>query len=151
MALNPTTSRGSSSAQPHTQEFLHNAPGESIANGDFSALVWTKDTGDTLLNLTVPTLPTIITSGIYAFNSQVYASTFTVGGYFQAQLDLDLDGADWAPVVTSALATAAAYPVVALPVTMYLTAGMKVRILVSNFDGVAARDFSQATLVQRIG
>jgi hypothetical protein len=139
---------------PHTQEFLANTPGQAIANNDFLALDWNLalTPGDVLLNLTVPALPTIVTTGNYAFNVQVFSSTtFTAGGYFQAQLELDLAGADWATIVTSPLATAAANPVAPIPVTMYLLAGMQVKLSVSNFDGVKSIDFTHNTLVQRVG
>lgn len=137
-------------SQPHTHEVFYTAA--NIADGVQAPLSWSPSSGpDSLLDISVPTLPTVKTTGIYAFTLAVEADNFTVGGYFDAALDLDLAGEDYGYVVVSNLKTAATAPTTLMAATMYLVAGMQIRVQATNRDGVATRPFNLAALVQRVG
>lgn len=137
-------------AAPHTQE-VFNAPNTTVANNAQVTLEWGTGSGDSLLNVTAPTLPTIITTGIYAFSLTINSGDFTTGGYFVGTLEVDPDGTDVYMRGVSNKSTADAGPSVPLTVIWYATAGMQVKVQVLNVDGVASRDFNFACYVQRVG
>jgi hypothetical protein len=115
-------------------------------------LTWGTSSGpDTLLDLTTPTLPTIITSGIYAFTLALRASGVTLGGYFLVDVELDVAGEDYGYEIASNVATAADTSTALASAVMYLAATMQVKVAVTNRDGASARDFTLFSLVQRVG
>jgi hypothetical protein len=137
-------------AQPHTQEVFYGGP-FSIGNTVQSTLAWPTGTHDALLDLAVPTLPAVITTGIYAVTAYFYGADFTNGGYFQARLELDTAGEDVFCSLTSGLQTPNANVQVTLAATWYLAAGMTMQLQIISYDGVATRNFYSSVYVQRIG
>jgi hypothetical protein len=142
MALTPTTSRGSS--QPVTRESFTGGAGAVIANTEFGSLRWVKAAGDTLVTLTDPLAPVIVTAGVYAVAVYGQVGSVTVGGYWTGELDLDLDGDDQFLVAASGLSSVAnsgSLPV-SLSLTYYIPAGGVVSFSAGNFDGTSARTFT---------
>lgn len=145
MTLSPTSSRGSGgSAAPETREELF-GNAVSVANAASGALTWDTSIGpDSLLTLTVPSLPTVITAGVYAVTIDVVASvSMTADGYFEVFLHLDNTGFNQATRTDTRLATAAGpTPRLSLALAWYCPAGSQIRADVFNRDGAATRTFA---------
>jgi hypothetical protein len=146
----PSTSHGA--ASPVTQEQVTGAS-TAVANGASTILTWdTKGAGDTLLDLTAPTAPTVVTAGVYSVATVFFAlSELTAAGSFVAALDLDLNGEDPQVVATSPGQIAGRGGLyVALANTWYLPAAAVLQARVTNLDGVASRNFRIDAFLQRI-
>jgi len=138
---------------PTTERELLTTPGSTnIGNGFNADLPWAYLQGDVLLDLSTPTLPTVIEAGIYAVTLGVQGSALTVGGIYQVIFWMDQTG-DSAMVVASSppSVTADPDPEVTVAMTYYVPAGGILEVAVVNGDGVAARDFNlNSAVVQRI-
>lgn len=127
---------------------LFNGGFVSIGNGVDAPLTWTNPDQNELLDLTTPTLPTVLESGTYAFSVSVSSGAVTVGGYFQLTLQLDSTGLS-TNLYTDSRASVAAdqNPTAAIAGTCYLNAGEGVAVRVRNKDGVASRNFNISTAI----
>ncbi len=126
----------------------------SIANGAAGTLTWdTKVSGTALLNITVPSIPTIVTAGVYAVSVWIApAAGLTLNGNYEVTLSLDAAG-DNAPFDGTASPSVAGATVAALELTgvYYIPAGGQITAVLGSNDGVSTRNFAINTaVVQRI-
>jgi hypothetical protein len=125
----------------------------NIANGAGGVLTWDHAFGpDVLLDLTDPTLPAIITAGVYCVAVSVAGTGLTVGGNFNVVLALDYSNED-AEIQTASAPSVAGNtsPRVVLTGTYYMAALGTLRVVATNEDGAAARDLTLGVaIVQRI-
>lgn len=146
-AIATVVEAGPGGSQPITREEL-GGPGVVIADADSARLGW-ADGGspDALLDLTAPTIPTIVEEGVYAFQVSVKASeSMTADGYFGVQLKLDGAGFNASAFSDSRLAAGAAdtdrlTPETSVSLTWYMPAGARVELWLTNHDGAASRGF----------
>lgn len=135
------------------REQLDSGGTTNIADGVAADLPWSLSSGDSLLDLTTPTDPVIITSGIYAVTVDVQGIALTTGGTFAVKLLLD-GGGDNASVFASSPPSTTGFgvnPEVSIAMTYYIPAGGRLQVNVENRDGVSDRDFSMNNaIVQRI-
>jgi hypothetical protein len=125
----------------------------SINNGATGTLTWdTQASGDALLDLSVPALPTVIAAGVYAFTLWVApGAPLTAAGGFRVIFDPDLNGEDPGVAQDSSVSGAEATPNVTLSETYYMAAGATLQVRVVNNDGVNASNFSLLLgVVQRL-
>lgn len=125
--------------------------GTSLNNGAFGAVSWgAKASGDDLLDLTDPTAPVVIESGVYAISTTVHpdTGTMTAGGRLDAALILDSNGEGAGADVAGSLYAPAGS--IGLSMVRYLPAGAVCVIQGVNLDGVQAIVFQTRTSVQRI-
>jgi hypothetical protein len=124
----------------------------SIANGAATALTWDAINPQTILDLTDPTFPAVITAGIYAVSVGVGTSDpITVGGYYA--LDLTVGGAAAADTNADSPPSGAANqtPNTFIACTYYIPVGGGISLSCRNHDGAAARHFGLfEAAVQRI-
>lgn len=129
------------------------AAAANVADDALKTATWTKTAGTALLNLTAPTLPTVITAGTYAVSLYVGpTATLTALGSYRATLTLDVDGAA-AEVVATAYQSAdvdAPDPALCLALTYYLPAAAVVRFVILNADGAATRSFDGTVSIQQL-
>jgi hypothetical protein len=130
-------------SQPVTREIFVLADPLTVTAGSFAQnLPWTNvdgsPSGDVLLDVTTPGSPTVITAGVYAISAFVMPDeALTLGATYQAELDLDLNGADPSMCHDSAPASAAQpQPCVTISQTFYFPAGAVLAVGINNFDSV---------------
>lgn len=121
--------------------------------GDLQPLLWTpKVAGDDLLDLSAPTAPTVLATGVYAVAVTVAADEpFTVGISLPVQLELDANGED--PIVYGLSPAADATntnPQVLLAMTYYVPIGGAIKVSATNQDVAARNIHIQSGVVQRI-
>lgn len=147
------TQVGVGGSQPHTNEFIAGND-VLIGNGAQGTLPWnTKTGGDTLLDISDPTAPTVIIGGVYAFYVLVECDdALTAGGFYQAALTLDTNGNSAEFVAADAQGTALDGTAnMALTAVYYVPAGGGVLLQVTNKDGVQDLNFLLGkAIIQRI-
>lgn len=153
-AIAEVAAEAGAGSAPITREEL-DGPNLLIADGDTGALGWSNGgSPDSLLDLTTPTSPTVITAGVYCFTVTVAAfSTLSVGGLFRVQLQLDRSGFNASQYVDSRVGVGVNLsPLACITFPWYMPAGAKVEVWVTNLDGGALdKTFSIYTAhVQRL-
>lgn len=146
---------GGSSYAPPTARTQYGKTNTTVNNGvTFAPLAWGARNGGTtdLLNLTVPTLPTVLTGGIYSVTLIAAATTaMTAGGWISTSLEMDQANDDAQLTINSALASASlAGPACLVTMTYYVPAGGIIAVSLSNVDGVQNLAFSFVAMVQRL-
>jgi hypothetical protein len=106
-----------------------------INNGATGTLTWdTKDSGPTLLNITVPAAPTIVTAGVYAVQAEVSPTgNMTAQGQFTLSLSLSGAAGGGASVVATATDL---IPTGQALVIATCAAGDAIAFTLHNLDGV---------------
>lgn len=134
----------------HTREIVVSNPAVSIGNGSFAKLTWDDvQFGDTLLDLTDPENPAVLTTGIYAVTCYVTSTAaLTAGGTYIAELDITTT--DTSLTVQGTAAAGVLPSTVTVGVTWYLQATTVLSVTVVNEDGASSRDFLLSAYVQRI-
>ena len=141
---------GSGGSQPVTREQFFGIA-SNIADNAQGNLTWDNPQGDALLNLSTPGLPTVVAAGVYAVSVTVTGNSITVGGYYQANLDMDTANEDARVTEDSPTASASHdNPLISLANTYYVPAGGIISVSVANLDGSATRAFAMSAVVQRL-
>lgn len=125
----------------------------SVANGANALASLTAQGGDTLLNLTVPTRPTIITAGVYIISVWYAANGVTAGGSIAGTFDFDPDNVDQQFRMTSPSSDAGNGGNLSMCVSVAykFAAGVPWTFRMQNNDGVSARNLGLDTVtVSRI-
>ena len=112
---------------------LVTVPGNSSGN-----LKWSKVAGATLLDLTTPASPKIITSGVYSVTvtAQLF-SLMTVGAEYRLQLATSAGGYADAVHNSPAATAAVQQPFVACTIVDYFPAGRIIFAEIFNFDSIS--------------
>jgi len=126
----------------------------NIADNAVAPLSWSDLSypGGPVLDLTDPTLPVVLATGIYAVSVGVQGATLTAGGLFELTLRLYADGDDSDVNADSRPASAAqSSPTCFIANTYLIPAGGQIRLDCRSRDGASSRNFAifQAS-VQRI-
>lgn len=143
---------GSSSTATTDHEGL-NGSAVNVANGAAKTFTWAYVLGSALLDLTVPTAPTIVTAGVYAISVCAHPSAdLTAGGAWELELSPDTDiGLPPTALGTAAASTARPRPYITVGMTWYLPAGTAIYAYAHNYDGAATRTFGIFdAMVQRL-
>jgi hypothetical protein len=133
--VKPTAGGGSQSGAEEINATDH----LTVANGDQELVHWDANGGgDDLLDLSVPTAPTVLVDGLYTVAVLVQVSgSLTAGGRAVITVALDTDDVDanvqQEIVAPGAIATAT--------LCFFIPAGGGIQAFVQNLDGVASRDF----------
>jgi hypothetical protein len=148
---------GGGSTPVHTHESF-SGDYVAVSDGSQATLPWTTSSGpDTLLDITSPTQPNVLESGVYAImGDTIQNDPITVGGYYIATLTLQ--GPSGTDQVTStsppatALGPSGQYPQAAtLVIIRYLTPSDTIELKVELVDGSSDNTFGQSgSIVQRL-
>jgi len=143
---------GGGAVEVTTRESLNTGGTVLIANAGQARMPWAHAADSVLVDLTDPTAPAVIASGVYACSVIVFpADPMTAGGFWNLDFELDFFGAAQ-NVNQDAPATAAdVQPPLPLSLTYYIPAGGQIVAAVTNNDGVAAINFrGVAMYIQRL-
>src|ERR1700674_1157849 len=126
---------------PRGSEVLEGTP-VTIANGATGSLPWVKDSGDDLLDLSVPTVRTFVATGLYAVHVELGpAIDMTAGGGYGTALLFHAVAAGGHNVAAGSAAGASLRPGSESGVILAATAGDSLELQVGNWDGVQALSF----------
>jgi hypothetical protein len=157
MALSPTSSRpsGGSTYTPPTKRGNFDSGGVvTIANSGTNYLPWHDASypGGPVVDLTAPSTPVVLASGIYTVSVFVLGHDLTANGFLGAVLIMDDNGDGIITRSQSRLSTAAQnLPQAFVSGTYYIPVDGTIRVRAENYDGVAARDFElYGATIQRL-
>lgn len=139
---NPTGPTTDLSVPPPTLTFA-DLREESYSGGQSvdptgTVLTWAHSTGDTLLDYTDPTLPTVIDAGLYTFaftiGTDQLAGIFGAGFFFLDWSGTLTIGADTSAPLDGDATSGSAF--IGMSMTAYLAAGAQARVLMRHTDAV---------------
>jgi hypothetical protein len=148
-SVTPAGGGGGTYTPPITRAQYGTAAPTTIANNANANIAWELTSGSSLLDLTTPDAPTVVTAGVYAVT--VFTSTtaaMTANGRYEMAFDLDRDGDDPQLVLIPGATSGPVRTTAAL--TYYCPAGAVLQVNIANKDGVASRDFTFIGVIQRL-
>lgn len=123
-------------------ERLHSPSTTPVGDGSSAYMSWEHVSGSSLLDLSAPTDPVILTSGIYAVSVTVFPSdAMTVGGAFAVVLLFDGGSIAAASEGSGRVAIPGEQFVASVSLTHYIPAGKTIRAQVGNNDGASTIEF----------
>ncbi len=143
---------GGGGSQPITREALY-GNAVTITNGSNGSLTLDTSLGpDSLLDISTPDTPTIITAGTYAFTvGSSVGGSMTAGGGYDLTLAVDTAGENALTQATVVAGVHVTNPHASVTVVYHCPAGAAIAVQVNNNDGVQSLDFSVFELiVQRL-